>query len=531
MRLRGIAFVVLAIANFVAAPALACGLFVGPRKGDDERARQIPYLHIEQVLLLWDERTETEDFIRETHFERASSSFGFVVPVPSKPEVAAVAEPPFTALRASYPFSDDEAVPAGGGLRHGPRDAGVEIVAQQRIGRFTAFTLSASDTGAFDRWLGDNGFAMSSEARPWLEHYVRLKFYFVAFKYDGADAGAMSGRTSETVRLRFKTPHPYYPYAEPAHPMGAPRPRERRLSGWLVTREAAIDVAFRAPDHWGRPFELGTPTNVRSNVVAPMLGDLGRFVPAGANLVVLPFRDRKLSRAGFGDVLFVPPREVTYRPDQVAAREHLLGVIDPRLVDDPVDAGLPTPDPPPPPERPRARCSASPGAGDPCLWPLVVGALALLRRRRAIALSLLVACGRPPSTTDAGSDASPPSDRRLGAIAILSGRHGHGEALVQDNDPYDDGLRPNVVLLGEPSLALDGLRPALRACFQDGLREDPSIEGEISFDVASMTPTATGHLPEAVVACAAKAIRELRLDPRERGTRSVAKYRLTVEER
>jgi hypothetical protein len=79
------------------------------------------------------------------------------------------------------------------------------VLTQQRIGRFTAFTLAASEAGAFERWLTHNGFAMSDEAKPWLAHYVALQFFFVAFRYDRAGDHSPD-MTSQTVRIRFQTP-------------------------------------------------------------------------------------------------------------------------------------------------------------------------------------------------------------------------------------------------------------------------------------------------------------------------------------
>ena len=66
-----------------AAPAEACG-FVGRSW---QNPREMPSAAHEDVLIVYDERTQTEHFVRRVRFEQANESFGFIVPTPGEPSV------------------------------------------------------------------------------------------------------------------------------------------------------------------------------------------------------------------------------------------------------------------------------------------------------------------------------------------------------------------------------------------------------------------------------------------------------------
>jgi hypothetical protein len=133
---------VLLTAPVVAHEARACGVFWTKRVVDDDA----PYLSVERVLIAWDETTGTEDFVREARFERSNQSFGFVVPVPSRPEVSAVARSPFNGLTGAFPYMLPPspltraggglgAIGGGGGSPSEPAPAPV-ILSEQRVGSF-----------------------------------------------------------------------------------------------------------------------------------------------------------------------------------------------------------------------------------------------------------------------------------------------------------------------------------------------------------------------------------------------------------
>jgi hypothetical protein len=315
----------------------ACGGFFA-------RSGARPSLAYEQVLILHDPRTGTEHFVREVAFRAGSQPFGFVVPTPSRPEVAKVEKSPFGALRDAFPFRV-QLGSLGFGSGHGRLGgaAGVTVLDVAKVGSFTAFVLSADDEKGLAAWLRDNGLVSTKEADAWLAHYVRMRFYYVAMRYDppppdAADAGAPSIK-AETIRISFASPLPYYPYLEPAHPdLGgdAGATPARLLELWMVTPARVTPIAAKTTDGkttWLRPMQEGAhadPDGARAKLEAKLPPELAGLLPPGP-LVAQTFQDQKYSREGFGDVLFAP--EDRAPPD--AARDEklrpLLGILDPAL--------------------------------------------------------------------------------------------------------------------------------------------------------------------------------------------------------
>lgn len=547
--------------------ASACGGFFARRQATEaELAKTLPYLTVEQVLVVWDEDTQVEDFVREARFDRTNQSFGFVVPLPSKPEVFPVKKAPFDALRKDFPFDpppSDLVVGRGGGGfgaggSKGAAPPPVVVLSEQRIGSFTAFVLMANDRAGFDKWLDDNGFATTPQSSAWLAEYVKLGFFFVAFRYEPTakgDAGAPdAGMTSETVRIRFKTPLPYYPYREPEHAAGTPTPDKRMLSAWLVTKKPMRGVVQkRSTQTLHRPWAEGMTKTSTREALATTVGELGALLPEGVpTLHVATYRDLKTSREGYGDALFVPATPVTLTPAQIEERRRLLPVLDWRLGED-VDAGLdetpsPTPTGSAPPTAPSASatrsggCSASgSGSASDALGVAVVAViLAVARRSRrshavrtlgvALLFVVLAACKKPAADPvdagEGGSDASvaaaperrprTKADLEKDALAVLEGKV-EGVTILGSEQPRGGGSSGLAGLAGIGTTQLRGkvttsgktvkpignfdrvvasMRGRYRACYQTGLTHDPGLEGKV---VIGLKIGAGGEVEEAKV--------------------------------
>lgn len=325
----------------------ACGGFF-PR-ASAEAARR-PSLSYEQTLIVWDEAKGREHFVREVAFRDSSQTFGFVVPTPTRPEVAKVAKSPFASLRADFPFSPpNEGVGLGslGGLGHGGGgrgSGGVTVLEVSKVGSFTAFVLAADDEAGLAKWLRDNGLSATSEAEVWLRHYVARRFFFVAMRYDpppvaapaaAAPASARKVR-AETVRISFDAPLPFYPYLEPAPPPQVAKPPAdpRLLEVWLVTRKAMAPIAARTAatgTTWVRPLAEGVryPQASRAKLEVA-LGDEAKLLAPG-ELFVQRFVDQKTSRQGFGDVVFVPREPAPGDAARRASLRTFVSSLDPSL--------------------------------------------------------------------------------------------------------------------------------------------------------------------------------------------------------
>jgi MYXO-CTERM domain-containing protein len=310
-----------------------------------------PRLSVERVALLYDDAAQMEHLVREVRFDEADGAFAFVVPTPGKPNVAAVTTPPFDDLSRAFPLEPPPEEPSrfslGGGAEAKSAPAGVTVLSQSRIGKFTAFVLAADDTSALDQWLRDNRITLPAGGKEWLDHYVALRFYFAAFRYEApararrgpvpvesapeqpgqfaspppgvtpapppqdnappypdSDAPAL---TSETVRLSFPARVPFFPYLEPSH-SARPGAETHTMEIWLVSRAEREPrlrrMAKGRPARWAWPWQTRLAHKADSSALDGPLHELGALLPRDGTYHVQTFRDERINRDGWGDILF-----------------------------------------------------------------------------------------------------------------------------------------------------------------------------------------------------------------------------------
>jgi hypothetical protein len=312
--------------------ARACGGFFSRKVIEGPRRPSLAY---EQTLIIFDQAKQREHFIREVAFRAAAEPFGFVVPAPARPEVASL-KSPFESLHREFPYGDlglGLVGTTGGGMPTRSRSAGVTVLEVKKVGSFTSFVLAADDESALTNWLSKNGFSTTPESDKWLSHYVRMKFFYVAMRYEPPPGPrAAPDRTSaETVRISFDTPVAYYPYFEP-DPTGGKAPESpRMLEMWLVSPSRSIPVAARTAGGeitWVRPMAAGKVVSTNAQSKLKKAFDAAyELLPAGP-LYIQRFIDQKRSRVGYGDVLFVPAEAGT---PNVSAMRPLFPILDPTL--------------------------------------------------------------------------------------------------------------------------------------------------------------------------------------------------------
>ena len=323
----GVASLTLTVAS---SAALACGGFFPPMQEGTRR----PSLAYEQTLIVFDAEQGKQHFIREITFRGTPSTFGFVVPAPTRPTVAAVKTSPFADLRESFPFERPKPTRGRGllGLGAGGSgvggSSGVTVLEKRQVGSFTAFVLAASDRDALSKWLRDNGFTSTRQTDAWLAKYVPLGFYYVAMRYRPRAGGASSDAVhAETMRISFDTPVPYYPYQEPASkaPQDDAEPRLAEL--WLISQRTFVPVASRergGKSRWVRPFRAGHSYKAADRgALASALAEARSLLPKG-RLQVQRFMDQKLRRPGFGDVVFVPYDKQPFTDETTAQVRRML---------------------------------------------------------------------------------------------------------------------------------------------------------------------------------------------------------------
>jgi hypothetical protein len=307
----------------------------------------------ETALIVWDAKTKTQHFIRRATFQSTGYDFGFLVPTPNRPELAAAEDDLFkelatlTAPKTEYRTVIENPIGCGGGnVRMSPDEehfaprSGVVVLEQKRVGDFDAAVLAFAPgakndpaTGAAELglWLTRNGYAFTPGLQTWLEPYVRDGWVVTAFKIAAepkpADKQAPAGNAKSTinlgarpVRMSFKTDRPFFPYREPEDQRDEHAKSMQRLLRVFVaapTRFAGKlgDGAKPWPGEtkWAGPIESPQWANVfkHAAMTAP---------PAVEGWWLTEFEDRSSPRPGTDEVYFEPSADTSpvYRRPHVA---------------------------------------------------------------------------------------------------------------------------------------------------------------------------------------------------------------------
>lgn len=192
----------------------------------------------ESALIVWDETTKTEHFVRRASFTSQAKDFGFLVPTPTQPELAEASDLAFSALEREiqppiervprYTIEPTAIILAffmlgarSAAIEEATSTAPVRVLDEKRVGNYDATVLEADDAGALAEWLRVRGYENRPALAEWLAPYVAKKWKLTAFKI-AADAPttpavALPGRSVATkaVRMSFKTERPFFPYREP----------------------------------------------------------------------------------------------------------------------------------------------------------------------------------------------------------------------------------------------------------------------------------------------------------------------------
>lgn len=202
-------------------PADAC--CPAPRSGQ-------PVVNADQtIVILWDAANHTEHFIRRASFKSEGDDFGFLIPSPSKPELAESGNDAFPFLqKITEPEVVEQKRPAGGSgcgcgafkmaapMAQVADKAEVRVLEEKMVAGFNAKILEADTTDVLVQWLKENGYAYSPEVAAWAKPYVEDKWKITALKVaKKKDDSKAKDLTASALRMSFKTDRPLFPYREP----------------------------------------------------------------------------------------------------------------------------------------------------------------------------------------------------------------------------------------------------------------------------------------------------------------------------
>lgn len=283
----------------------------------------------ESALVVWDAASKKEHLIRIATFEGIPSSFGFLVPVPTTPELATADESVFDSLErfweARRPVEPEHHF-AGFGSLFATRSAApesaaasVQVVATQRVGGMDATVLEANSVNAVSEWLRENEFDYRTQLVDWLTPYIQASYKIVAFKY-AKDVGTPRAG-SRGVRITFSTPRPFFPYREPAD---ATRVAPQLFRLYAVADTSMLAKVGGSPGEWSANVRYSGPLRGIDLPFSRIAEPWGTF-----------FEESTAKRAGNGDLyLETTPRQRlitaaprTERSEVVIPLELLFGLV------------------------------------------------------------------------------------------------------------------------------------------------------------------------------------------------------------
>ena len=184
-----------------------------PRQEDWKRLRERALINeVDQKAVVMF-RDGKEDLIISPSFQGEAAGFAWVVPVPTRPQVAIVKgalfhelaelvmpRPPVVAHRETA----RAAAPA--------RKSAVQVLERKTVGAYDVSVLSATDGQALVKWLTANRYYLPQKAVRPIQGYVKDKWTFVACRIKAPQSarGLRSG-TLAPLRLTFATRRPVYP--------------------------------------------------------------------------------------------------------------------------------------------------------------------------------------------------------------------------------------------------------------------------------------------------------------------------------
>lgn len=146
-----------------------------------------PYYQIQEsgqkAAIFYEKGKET--LILSITFKGDAKDFGWVIPVPQKPEITKGSDEIFTSLQEIVqkyqrygPMTIEMAPMMGLGEMVEP----VTVIETKKIDYYEIAVLSATDSQALAKWLSENGYQYPEESAYILNDYINNQWYFVAVK-------------------------------------------------------------------------------------------------------------------------------------------------------------------------------------------------------------------------------------------------------------------------------------------------------------------------------------------------------------
>lgn len=252
----------------------------------------------ENVIIVWDEKSKTQHFIRQASFDSNSKQFGFIVPTPTEPTFSVADDQAFNRLQNLMPVPENVVTDAAAGGME-TKSAGVQVIKTEQVGDYQATVIKATNGQAMNDWLKDNDFISRPSMTEWLDNYAKKSWVFTALKYK-ADFQTLT--RTDAIRISFKTDRPHYPYKMPKDTW--PDGHNRPLKLYFVAA-SSIDARYvDTNDNWEAKKQWTGPLpNDQRPLLAKELGLTESDLPANAQVTI--FENGRNENGYDEDLMFV----------------------------------------------------------------------------------------------------------------------------------------------------------------------------------------------------------------------------------
>jgi hypothetical protein len=200
-------------------------------------------------IIIWDEESHMEHFIRNANFRSTADNFGFIAPTPGRPDLSEASNQAFYTLANLQPGLGFGGGGMGGGMggAGGAGEAPVYVIQQADVAGYHATTLWSKDAHAINDWMNSHGYVSTPEVEKWAERYTGRGWYLTAFRVtDKARAAASTG----TVRMSFKTEKPFNPFYVPSNNIPVDNPGTLRI---YFVSDGDYEAKIGGTDTWETP--------------------------------------------------------------------------------------------------------------------------------------------------------------------------------------------------------------------------------------------------------------------------------------
>ena len=156
----------------------------------------------QKAVIVYENNLET--LILSVNFKGNPQNFGWVIPVPSKPEVEKSEDELFTSLKnLTTPQTKTESSTVqmlGWGQKSAEPPLRVEVVETTKIDIYDISTVTSESPEDLSKWLTKNDYQIPQKATSIFEEYIKENWYFICVKID-------LSKITQTEKNQLKTGH------------------------------------------------------------------------------------------------------------------------------------------------------------------------------------------------------------------------------------------------------------------------------------------------------------------------------------